>query len=281
LFHYFGFTLLSLDILLFIWLFNMIKYSICLQTLIPVRINPSERAEMVTQVLFGELFTINEITGNWAKITILFDGYNGWIDKKLVFEISEGFFNKLKKNETAISHKIISPINNITQNKIIPLVAGSFLPFINELGKFKIENETYHYKHKTSTYLPTGENIARLAKQFENAPYLWGGRTILGIDCSGFTQIVYKIAGIALNRDASKQIEQGKPVSFIEETHSGDLAFFDNDEGQIIHVGIILNKNKIIHASGWVRIDSIDHQGIFNENSNKYSHKLRVIKRII
>ena len=259
----------------------MIKYGICLQALIPVRIHPSERYEMVTQIIFGELYTIHEITGNWATVTLLFDGYNGWIDKKSIYEISEDIFHKIEKNNIVSSHKIISPISNLSDNRIIPLVAGSSLPFIDKMGEFKINDQKFYYKHKTRTISSTGENIAQLARQFENAPYLWGGRTILGIDCSGFTQIVYKITGIALNRDASRQIDQGKSVNFIEEAHPGDLAFFDNEDGQIIHVGILLNNHEIIHASGWVRIDPIDHQGIYNTETNKYSHKLRVIKRIV
>ena len=259
----------------------MDKYGICLQALIPVRSHPSERAEMTTQIIFGETYTIDEISGNWARITTIYDNYEGWIDKKLIYNIDNELFNQIKLDKVAISNKIISPLRNITKNQLLPLVAGSSLPSINKSGEFKIQDQKFHYKYKTKVMEPTGENIANMAKQYENAPYLWGGRTVLGIDCSGLTQIVYKIIGIYLNRDASMQVNQGKSVDFIEESQPGDIAFFDNDEGQIIHVGILLNNHEIIHASGWVKIESIDHQGIFNAEQQKYSHKLRVIKRII
>jgi len=114
-----------------------------------------------------------------------------------------------------------------------------------------------------------------------NAPYLWGGRSPFGIDCSGFTQVIYKLNGFKLPRDASQQATIGETLSFIEESESGDLAFFDNEEGNIIHVGIMLENNNIIHASGKVRIDKIDHQGIFNSETNTYSHRLRLIKKIL
>ncbi|HEX2935487.1 MAG TPA: C40 family peptidase, partial [Bacteroidales bacterium] len=123
--------------------------------------------------------------------------------------------------------------------------------------------------------------IEEVARKFLHAPYLWGGRTVFGIDCSGFTQIVYKMNGIGIPKDAYQQAEIGEPVQFVEDTRTGDLAFFDNEEGRITHTGIILGKSEIIHASGEVRIDKFDHQGIFNEEDNAYSHKLRLIKRII
>ena len=116
--------------------------------------------------------------------------------------------------------------------------------------------------------------------RYLNAPYLWGGRSPFGIDCSGFTQLVFKFAGIKLQRDAYQQGGQGSIINFIEEVQPGDLAFFSNDEGAIIHVGIMLKDNRIIHSSGKVRIDKIDHFGIYNAETKKHSHLLKLIKRM-
>jgi len=259
----------------------MIKYCICLHTLIPVRIHPSERAEMVTQILFGEIYTVIELSGNWTKIVTDFDDYEGWIDKKLNYEISENIFKQIQLSKVVSSFKTSSTIFNKTDNKHIPLAAGSSLPFKDELCEFLIVDKKFKYLPKIENVLSTGSTIVELAKQFENAPYLWGGRTIFGVDCSGLTQLVYKMVGICLPRDASVQIGQGELIGFISDAQPGDLAFFDNDEGVIIHVGILIDSETIIHASGWVRIDKIDHQGIFNTDTMTYSHKLRVIKRII
>ena len=126
-----------------------------------------------------------------------------------------------------------------------------------------------------------GCSIEETARKYLNTPYLWGGKTPFGIDCSGFTHMVYKINGYKLYRDAKDQANQGKTLSFIEESEAGDLAFFNNDEGDIIHVGIILQNNHIIHASGKVRIDRIDHSGIYNVDTKMHTHKLRVIKKIV
>jgi cell wall-associated NlpC family hydrolase len=125
------------------------------------------------------------------------------------------------------------------------------------------------------------KNILSTAYLFLNAPYLWGGKSPFGIDCSGFTQITYKINGYKLPRDANQQVELGEPLSFVEEAEAGDLAFFDNEEGKIVHVGILLDNQQIIHASGCVKIDKFDHYGIFSSDTKKYSHTLRVIKRIL
>ena len=146
----------------------------------------------------------------------------------------------------------------------------------------KVEDTVFSYEGGTviSSVKKTTEELLNTAKLFLNAPYLWGGKTIFGIDCSGFTQLVYKLSGYKLPRDAWQQAELGHPLSFVEEAQAGDLAFFDNEEGKIVHVGIILPNNEIIHASGKVRIDKFDHYGIFHSENKKYSHMLRVIKRI-
>ena len=123
--------------------------------------------------------------------------------------------------------------------------------------------------------------MQEIAQSLLNVPYQWGGRSPMGMDCSGFTQVVFKILGKKLLRDAWQQAEQGVLVNFIEEIQPGDLVFFDNEEGRIIHVGIALANHKIIHASGCVRIDNLDHHGIYNTETRKYSHNLRIIKRVL
>lgn len=253
----------------------MIKHGICIQTLIPVRSEPKESAEMATQLIFGELYRIIEFDSKWANIESIDDNYNGWIDAKIVTEINEEKFKKLNDVQYQIVSDPISFIENNEEEKM-PLVAGSIFYNNSEKG-FVISNSGFT---KPNQAVFKKSDIEILSRRFLNAPYLWGGKSILGIDCSGLTQLVYKILGTQLPRNASQQASIGQSISFINESQSGDLAFFDNDEGNIIHVGIILKNSQIIHASGHVRIDKIDHQGIFNIDTQKYTHKLRIIKRV-
>ena len=139
----------------------------------------------------------------------------------------------------------------------------------------------YKFLGKKTQGFSEKKHLINNALIFLNAPYLWGGRTPFGIDCSGFTQIVYRLQGINIPRDAHQQAEVGNTLSFIEESQEGDLAFFDDSEGEITHVGIIMNNNNIIHASGKVRIDKLDQQGIFNIEKKIHTHKLRIIKSIV
>ncbi|MCK9206380.1 MAG: C40 family peptidase [Salinivirgaceae bacterium] len=259
----------------------MKKTGISIYTLIAVRSNPSERAEMVTQLLFGETFIIEEEFGNWARIISLTDHYEGWIDRKLVTYLNEEELNLLSVKTPIKSSLPLSVVTLNHQPFHQPLVAGSILPISGNGYKFTLSEKTFSITQIPERIAPSGENIIKLAQQFINAPYLWGGKSILGMDCSGLTQLVYGITDVQLPRDASKQIATGKPVNFVGESKPGDLAFFDNENGDIVHVGIIMDTQHIIHASGSVRVDSIDHQGIFNQETNRYSHKLRIIKRII
>ena len=111
--------------------------------------------------------------------------------------------------------------------------------------------------------------------------YLWGGRNALGIDCSGFTQMMYRIFGIQLPRDASEQVKIGETVDFLTEAQTGDLAFFENKDHKIIHVGMLMDNESIMHASGRVKINRIDATGIVSEEDGQHTHQLRIIKRII
>jgi hypothetical protein len=254
-------------------------YGICNLSIVAVRFEASEKSEMVTQLLFGEHFTIIEKHKNWSKIKIFSDGYEGFVDNKQFEEITEDYFEKLSISETVFSGEIIDFISNST-NDFTTIPIGSRLPFFFK-NEFTINTNRYFYDGKVySEKLPKKEIIQK-AFIFLNTPFLWGGKTPFGIDCSGFTQMVYKLCGYQLLRDAKKQATQGEVLSFIEESEPGDLAFFDNENGEITHVGIILKDYHIIHAFGKVRIDTLDHSGIFNAELQKHTHKLRVIKKMI
>ena len=252
-------------------------FGICNLAMIPLRAEASDRSEIVSQILFGEHFEVLEQHKQWTHIKTQFDQYEGWIDTKQFQIITESNYTQLSSDAIILSADLIEYIL-APSNLLIPIPLGASLSFLNYP-----EMNTNHFDFegtKTSGVKPRN-NILTTAYMYLNAPYLWGGKTPFGIDCSGFTQMVYKLNGYKLLRDASQQANQGEALSFIEESEAGDLAFFDNDEGNITHVGIIMENNYIIHASGKVRIDRLDHLGIYNAESNKHTHKLRVIKKII
>lgn len=256
------------------------KHGIAKISIIPIRKEPSEKSEMVSQLLFGELFKIVYENDAWCKIETEYDNYSGWIDRKMCSYISDELYNTYKNKEKSYSSSIIGSSVSQADNSKVNLVPGSvFYNYNNKKNSFVQDGVDYFFDGMV--FEPKGEtreNLINLANSFLGSPYLWGGRTPFGIDCSGFTQLVYKLNGIFLPRDASQQIELGRTLNFLNEAHPGDLAFFDNDEGIITHVGMIYGANKIIHASGIVRIDVVDHQGIFNTSIRKYTHKLRVLK---
>lgn len=156
-----------------------------------------------------------------------------------------------------------------------------FNPDFEDKVFFAGSNQYTSGREFSNNFISTNDSIADTAMKFINSPYIWGGRLPSGLDCSGFTQLVYKIQGTPIPRDSWQQAEKGKIIDFIDQAEPGDLVFFDNDRGKIAHVGMILSRGLVIHASGRVRIDSIDHHGIFKPEINGYSHKLRTIKRIL
>ena len=243
---------------------------ICNLSIVPVRIVDSDKSEMINQLIYGDIIEILEEKEKWVKIKSVFDDYIGWIDKKQYFKINDSI--KLDLNNPVYSVNLVEFIEN-NNNELVTIPIGSDISNIS-LMNHKFDGKTISGKNNRNS-------IVNTALSFLNSPYLWGGKTPFGIDCSGFTQMVYKINGYKLSRDAKDQANQGETLSFIEESEAGDLAFFNNDQGDIIHVGIILQNNHIIHASGKVRIDRIDHSGIYNNDLNKHTHSLRYIKKII
>lgn len=258
----------------------MNMFGICHLSVVPCRLEPSSRSEMVTQLLFGEHFGIIGQQEDWIQIRHAFDGYECWISGKQYQPISRETYQKLDTTPPSYTSELIQVIRNTTDNSLFPVTIGSALPSFRH-------NECsfagYHFVYEGDCSEPASfdKNAAvETSYLFMNAPYLWGGRSPFGIDCSGFSQLVYKLHGFRLKRDAYQQAEQGTTLSFVEEAEPGDLAFFDNEEGRITHVGIILSDGRIIHASGKVRIDRLDHYGIYNEDERNYTHRLRLLKRM-
>ena len=252
-------------------------FAICNLSSIPLRIEPSDRSEIVSQVLFGEHFEILEKEKQWSKIKIYFDDYEGWVDSKQYQLMSKENYETLCKEAIILNSDLVEYIS-APNNVLIPITLGASLSFLNHTD---INSSNYEFEGLKTSGIKPKSSIVDTAHLYINAPYLWGGKTPFGIDCSGFTQMVYKLNGYKLLRDAAQQASQGEVLSFIEESEPGDLAFFDNEEGKIIHVGIMLENNYIIHASGKVRIDRLDHLGIYNAELNRHTHRLRVIKKII
>lgn len=245
---------------------------------IPVRKDPGERSELVTQLLFGDTFYINEEKSAWLFIKSYSDNYEGWVNKDSITFLSEKDFESINKSQKLVTNRLHTKVLFKNKNETVNLPFGSTLPNYNSSNKhFTISDKEYVL---VDDYI-ANTDIEKLSKQFLNSPYLWGGKNPYGIDCSGFSQLIYKSLGINIPRDASQQVKYGKTVNFINDTQTGDLAFFDNQEGIITHVGIILNEKEIIHSSIKVRIDRIDQQGIYNTDLKKYTHKLRLIKRLI
>jgi hypothetical protein len=257
------------------------KYGICRVSVAPLRSAPKDQAEIVSQLLFGEQVLILERLEKWLRVQQVYDGYEGYVDFKQIQLIDEQAFNDFAEHRFLVPAGAMNPVIYEDGSKLY-LAAGSNLPAYQD-GCCKIGDQVLKvdFKPLVVDYAQPYNNVLEYALFFEHAPYLWGGRTLFGIDCSGFVQVVYKMAGIKLLRDASQQALQGSTVHFLPEAQQGDVAFFDNAEGKITHVGILLNQKEIIHASGQVRIDPIDDQGIFNKELNRYTHNLRIIKRYL
>lgn len=245
----------------------------CKVNISPVRAENRDASEMVTQLLFGEIFHVHEITGSWCKITTFLDNYDGWIDLKHLSMLTAKEASRWM-DTAVLEGNLFSQVE--TPWGVQYITRGGFIP-AHKSGEFNIGDDIFNYRQQNREV--AFRSIAEMATSYLNTPYLWGGKNPFGIDCSGFTQIVYRYFDYNLPRDASQQAEHGRTIAW-EEAEANDLAFFQNEAGKIIHVGIILESKKIIHASGQVRIDTLRPQGIYNETQQLLTHTLSNIKRL-
>ncbi|MBA4302674.1 MAG: hydrolase Nlp/P60 [Sphingobacteriaceae bacterium] len=239
---------------------------------VPVRREPADRSEQITQWLYDEPLELLEEREKWSLLRSLLDGYEGWVDNKQIRTAPADFNGKV--------HFVTTPFTQLAGQQGSMWLAHGTRLLLNEAGYtpgglFADNGQCLPTQNATATSLATHGNL------YLGTSYLWGGRSIWGIDCSGLMQQLYRVHGINLPRDAYQQATVGETVHLIGESKPGDLAFFDNEEGRIIHVGMVLPDSKILHASGKVRIDQLDHFGIFNTDNQRYSHTLRLITRVL
>lgn len=235
---------------------------------------------MVSQLLFGETVEILEVKDGWRYAVCSWDGFSGWVDVRQLYPLTPSDYAEYAIH-SSISLALVEGL--MAADHFIPLTIGAMLPCYDGL-RCRLGELFFQFSGPAVTLSEaprTAEWIVHIARRYLNAPYLWGGRSPFGIDASGFVQLVYKMAGIRLPREVTRQVAEGIPVDFTEQCHVGDLAFFDDGKGQIGHVGIVLPDCNVIHASGKVRIDKLDHFGIFNSEQKRYTHQLRVVKRLL
>jgi len=263
------------------------KYGITHLPQIPMRAEPAHQSQLVSQLLFGDAYQIEEVADDWLKIKTLDCGYEGYIEKKVWNEMHEEDAAEYASVKKYMVTDYLIFIKDFETNITFPVFMGSSFPepqdnlliLGNSIFVVELPEPRIFPKHPTLTEQQS--TLLQFASGYLRAPYLWGGRTPAGIDCSALVQLAFKSVNITLPRDASQQVAHGTQIDFATEWQIGDVAFFDNEEGKITHTGIIVGKDKILHASGYVRIDMLDSTGIYNKQLEQYTHRLRTAKRLL
>jgi hypothetical protein len=257
------------------------SFALCHLSVVPLRNSSSDRSEQVSQLLFGEMVEILETKGrSWSKVRCIWDNCIGWAQTRQLKAITPSEKQTFEQRY-AFCLDLFQPLH--AGDFSIPVTIGAHLPDFDGM-KFQLDGKTYHYSGQAvfpENLQGQTDKLLKIAKRYLHAPYQWGGRSPLGIDAAGFVQVIFKLAGIHMHREAAQQVFQGEIIDFIEQALPGDIAFFENQMGNVSHTGIILPDLRIIHVAEQVRIDKIDHFGIFNEDLQRYTNKLRVIKRVL
>jgi len=256
------------------------KTAINLLSVIPMRKEPLHRSEMVSQLLCGEFVEVMEEEENFVRVKCLYDDYEGWVQANQLTSVEQtlatdtytgNWLQQMLVNGKNVHIPMGSPVYSTEEEQVVSFGTSEI--------RYLSTDTTCYWTVTEKKF--TKSNLEFIYQKFLNSPYLWGGKSVFGIDCSGFVQQVNKMFGVRLLRDAYLQAEQGIVVENLDKAKLGDLAYFNNENGRIVHVGILLDNNQIVHASGNVRIDTIDDNGIINSETGRSTHNLCLIRRML
>lgn len=229
-------------------------------------------------MLFGELCEVLEEQPRWTRIRLESDGQEGWVDSKMICPMKPEEYESHKKaleNAAMVAMPMAYAVSE-NNGQTIPLTAGTKLPNYQD-GRFEVLGVGFRIDPSMVITQPlemSQQNLLQAVRFFLNIPYLWGGKNAMGMDCSGFTQVIMSLFGKQLLRNASQQATQGTPVASLKDAQAGDLVFFDHKDGKISHVGIVIDPERVIHCSGRVKVEKLDETGIYNIEQGGYSHHL-------
>ena len=260
------------------------QYAIVLLPIVPLRSAASDCAEMTSQLLFGDFVTIQaQSATNWTQVCNLFDQYTGWVDTKMLTPLDEVEFNRLQSLPLYFVKQPSADAKEHCSTYPLRLSIGVSLPGYDPLRqRMQVLDRSFQIPLRAVSCAQDVviKSLLRTASYYIHTPYLWGGKSIYGIDCSGFVQSVYRLYQINLPRDASQQVHCGQPIDFAAR-RPGDLAFFSNQAGKVVHVGIVYTPSQIIHASGSVHIDPLSEEGIYSHTQGRITHEKLVLRRVI
>ncbi len=258
-----------------------IDYGVCRLAVVPVRSESKDNSEQLTQLLFGDHYEVISVSTDkkWLHIRIHADGYEGWLDGKQHHAITKEYFDQINQTDFRITLEVSSPV--LYKKLPLTIVMGSIVP-ISTSELFKLEEQfAFNGESKGLGQKRDVEFLKTIAKKYTGAPFQSGGKSPFGIDHAAFVQMLFRICGYSLSRDVKGQSTQGKKVKNLEEAQSGDIAFFTGKGGALSHCGVLLAPDKIIHASGSVRVDMLLEDGILNGDTKVYTHTLHSVRRIL